>query len=108
MHVCGFTLLFLCAFRPLVLLFTPLLLFSPPFIHLFSSSPWHGYFTIKIPPSFLVLIPQLLRRSLDSHALQIARACVHLAYFAHMLELLLHEVLEEEAVNDLAVVREGE
>eukprot|EP00048_Salpingoeca_helianthica_P017443 m.237267 g.237267 ORF g.237267 m.237267 type:complete len:1218 (-) comp21028_c0_seq1:250-3903(-) len=52
------------------------------------------------------ILRQLLRRSLDGHALQIARSCVHHSYFQHTLELMLHEVLEDEAINNLAVVRE--
>ena len=45
--------------------------------------------------------------SLGSHALQMARSCSHLPYFAHVLELMLHEILEEEAPGAMPVPGEG-
>jgi hypothetical protein len=37
--------------------------------------------------------------SLDFDALQIAKSCTNLQHFSHILELLLHQILEQEATS---------
>lgn len=43
------------------------------------------------------LIKQLLKRNLGSYAFDLASACRSISYFGHILELLLHDLLDEEA-----------
>eukprot|EP00035_Acanthoeca_spectabilis_P012018 m.212496 g.212496 ORF g.212496 m.212496 type:complete len:1237 (+) comp15504_c0_seq1:219-3929(+) len=50
----------------------------------------------KTQPYLHHILRQLLRRNEDGHARRIAQSCSHLTYFHHVLELMLHKVLEDE------------
>jgi len=50
----------------------------------------------KTQPYLHHILRQLLRRNEDGHARCIAKSCSHLPYFPHVLELMLHKVVEDE------------
>jgi hypothetical protein len=53
------------------------------------------------------ILRQLLRRNLTDHAGEMAHALSGLVYFPHLLELMLHDVLEDETADRDPYLREG-
>lgn len=64
--------------------------------HAFSNMPL-AFLEKKREIYLHQIVKQLLRKNLGVHALSLSRFYVKKPYFNHSLELLLHEVLEEEA-----------
>lgn len=84
---------------PLSVLFSDVVILGASHdVHHYSAGKFPCYALERKTQIYLHhILRQLLRRDQDSHAMKIAEACQDLPYFSHVVELMLHEVLENEA-----------